>query len=124
MISNALKILMIGVQILVITYILGMFWWILCTSIEDFYYGISYTTMEDERLNEYQDNFIVYYGMHSQQEIQNMVALIYFAFTTLSTVGFGDYVPRGDAERVIGAFILLMGVAIFSFVMGIFSELL
>ena len=47
-----------------------------------------------------------------------MIVAIYFAFTTLSTVGFGDYHPRSMAERIIGAIILFFGVAIFSIFMG------
>jgi hypothetical protein len=45
-------------------------------------------------------------------------------FTSLSTVGFGDLHPRGDFERLACAFILLFGVAIFSYIMGIFIEIL
>jgi len=52
------------------------------------------------------------------------VAVVYYAFTTLSTVGFGDYNPRSDLERVTCAFILIFGVAIFSYMMGIFIEIL
>ena len=54
-----------------------------------------------------------------------MVALTsgYFAFTTLSTVGFGDLTPRSDLERAIGAFLLLAGVAIFSYCMSDFIEM-
>ena len=53
---------------------------------------------------------------------QSIVAM-YFAFTSLSTVGFGDYHPRSDLERVIGALVLLFGVAIFSYIMGKFVEM-
>lgn len=42
----------------------------------------------------------------------------YFLFTTLSTVGFGDYYPKSDVERLAGAFVLLSGVALFSYMMG------
>ena len=42
----------------------------------------------------------------------------YFLFTTLSTVGFGDFYPKSDIERLIGAFVLLSGVALFSYMMG------
>ena len=42
----------------------------------------------------------------------------YFAFTTLSTVGLGDYYPVSDTERLAGSFFLLMGVAMFSYMMG------
>jgi hypothetical protein len=49
---------------------------------------------------------------------------LYFAFTSLSTVGFGDYAPRGNIERLFGAFMLLFGVAIFSYIMGNFIDIL
>ena len=51
-------------------------------------------------------------------------AILYFSFTSLSTVGFGDYHPKSDVERIIGAFILLFGVAIFSVVMQNFIDIL
>ena len=49
---------------------------------------------------------------------------MYYAFTSLSTIGFGDYNPKSDIERILCAFILLFGVAIFSFVMGTFIDIL
>ena len=45
-------------------------------------------------------------------------------FTSLSTVGFGDLHPRGNFERLFCAFILMFGVAIFSYIMGIFIDIL
>ena len=50
--------------------------------------------------------------------------MIYFAFTTLSTIGFGDFHPRGDFERIVIVIVFLFGVAIFSYVMGNFLEIL
>ena len=47
-----------------------------------------------------------------------MVTNMYFAFTTLSTIGLGDYYPKSDLERLFGSFLLLFGVALFSFIMG------
>ena len=46
--------------------------------------------------------------------------MIYYAFTSLSTVGFGDYNPRSDSERLFIAMVLLFGVLTFSYVMGNF----
>ena len=43
---------------------------------------------------------------------------MYFALTSLSTTGFGDYHPITSAERLICAFILLIGVSIFAFFQG------
>jgi potassium voltage-gated channel Eag-related subfamily H protein 8 len=53
-----------------------------------------------------------------------MIAVVYFAFTTLATVGYGDYHPVSNAERLLGAFVILFGVAVFSFIMGNFIDML
>jgi hypothetical protein len=49
---------------------------------------------------------------------------MYFKFTTLATVGFGDYYPESTFERGIYFAVLLFGVAIFSFIMGNFMTIL
>jgi len=53
-----------------------------------------------------------------------MIILIYYSFTTLSTIGFGDYHPRSDEERIIIVCGLMSGVIIFSYFMGVFIEIL
>ena len=50
--------------------------------------------------------------------------LTYYSFTTLSTVGFGDYHPQNDLERLIIAFIMFFGVMVFSIMMGTFADVL
>jgi hypothetical protein len=52
------------------------------------------------------------------------IILTYYAFTSLSTVGFGDYAPVSNVERIFCSLILLFGVAIFSYIMGNFIEIL
>ena len=52
------------------------------------------------------------------------VSLIYYSFTTLSTVGFGDYHPRRNSERIIGAFLMLFGASITSFIMDGLSTMM
>jgi hypothetical protein len=49
-----------------------------------------------------------------------MWTMIYYSFTSLTTVGFGDYHPKSDYERIVVMFILMFGVAIFSYIMGNF----
>lgn len=44
--------------------------------------------------------------------------------TSLSTVGFGDYYPVNNFERLLGAFMLLFGVAVFSYIMGQLLEMI
>ena len=49
---------------------------------------------------------------------------MYFSFTSLSTVGFGDFNPKSDSERILCSFFMIFGVAIFSYIMGDFIEIL
>ena len=62
--------------------------------------------------------------MDTFDTLERTIILQYFSFTSLSTVGFGDLTPRSDVERILCAIILLFGVAIFSFMMGIFIDIL
>jgi len=57
-------------------------------------------------------------------EYENAVALTYFAFTTLSTIGLGDYHPKSNFERLLGAMVLFGGVLTFSYIMGNFLIIL
>ena len=47
----------------------------------------------------------------------------YYILTTLSSVGFGDLVPKSNVERVVGSFIMLLGVAMFSYVQNVFFRM-
>jgi voltage-gated potassium channel len=57
-------------------------------------------------------------------DMDRVITSCYFASTTLSTVGFGDYYPVSDEERLVGSFFLLFGVAIFSYFMGELCEMI
>ena len=62
--------------------------------------------------------------MEERTNFQIMIAMIYFSFTTLSTVGLGDFSPRSNLERVVGAFFMLFGAMITSLVMQGITELI
>ena len=52
------------------------------------------------------------------------IVSVYFAITSLTTVGFGDFHPKTNMERLVCSMMLLFGVAIFSFIMDKFIEML
>ena len=56
--------------------------------------------------------------MWIDDEINQIVAVMYFAFTTMSTVGFGDFHPTNSYERVLGVLIFMFGNAAFTLVIG------
>ncbi len=80
---------------------------------------------ESEDANQYNlETFYSTNDLGNNANIRNAIIVVYYAFTSLSTVGFGDFNPRSDSERLVCSFILLFGVAIFSYIMGIFIEIL
>lgn len=56
-------------------------------------------------------------------DYDSVMAVTYFAFTTLSTIGYGDLHPKTDAERLAAAVIMLVGVVVFSFIMEAFTRI-
>ena len=44
--------------------------------------------------------------------------------TTLTTIGYGDLIPANTNERILAMIIMLVGVAMYSYVMGSFTEMI
>lgn len=63
-------------------------------------------------------------GLLNNDDVHNGIAMMYFSFTSLSTVGFGDFHPKSDSERIFCAFMILFGVGLFSLFMAQFIEIL
>ena len=42
----------------------------------------------------------------------------------MATIGFGDYYPISDTERILGVALFLIGSIVFSLLMGVFIQLL
>ena len=56
--------------------------------------------------------------------MNQLIISCYFILTTLSTVGYGDFYPQSQMEKVIGIFIMLIGIAFFSYIMSNFTNFL
>lgn len=73
---------------------------------------------------ELQDFFLDAYDFTGSDPQYEGIAAVYFAFTSLSTVGFGDYHPVSTYECIFCAIILLTGVNVFSFLMDTFLQII
>ena len=98
--------------ILIISYFIGTIWFIITKQTTDL-------TADPPEFTFYNE-----YDLQSKTNWQNLVIVVYFTFTTLSTVGFGDFNPKSEIERIVTTFILLVGVACFSYIMGQFIDIL
>ena len=83
-----------------------------------------------------QDNFFNTFGIefeditnengHADDKAYSKKALkfVYFSFTTLSTVGFGDMYPVSNIERIFGAILVFAGTILFSYIMTILTDII
>lgn len=53
-----------------------------------------------------------------------MVKMWYYALTTLSTIGYGDFLPKSTTEKIFVCLILMGGVTVFSYIMGCLMQIL
>ena len=78
--------------------------------------------LELEHVNS--NTFIAYYDFKDKNDFSRYITMIYYTFTTLATVGFGDYHPCADEEKLFACFVFLSGISVVSYLRGIFSEIL
>ena len=53
-----------------------------------------------------------------------LVKSMYYALTTLTTIGYGDMSPITIPEKIIGSVIILFGVALFSHFIGFLQDMI
>jgi hypothetical protein len=70
------------------------------------------------------NNFIEINGLLEIDDTAKLITVSYFALTTLSTVGYGDYGPITQTEMIVTIVIQLAGVAVFSFAMGMLTSMI
>ena len=71
------------------------------------------------------NTFITAFGLGDlPSDKSRLIVCSYFALTMLSTVGYGDYYPMSSREMIAAVIIMLACVAIFSFIMSSFLEII
>eukprot|EP00736_Rhodelphis_marinus_P009441 Rmarinus@m.25663 len=86
--------------------------------------GCMFYLIGDSSLNDgSSSSWIRDYGIEYSDMGTKYVASIYWAFTTLTTVGYGDIIPQTDSERVYALFAMVMGASIFGYIVGNLASL-
>ena len=97
---------------LFITYFIGCFW-----------YMISDNLNHDWDIKN-SKTFVTFFHLEDDTNWRKLIISCYYTLTTLATVGYGDFYPVSDMERLIAVFLMLCGVAFFSYIMGSFIEII
>lgn len=61
-------------------------------------------------------------GEHQPEAFGTIPDALWWALTTLTTVGYGDVVPITDGGRILGAFVMLIGFAFYAVPIGIIAS--
>ncbi|EAR96538.2 cyclic nucleotide-binding domain protein (macronuclear) [Tetrahymena thermophila SB210] len=61
------------------------------------------------------DNWIDLSGLQNVSVISVYIKSLYFSIVTMNTVGYGDFTPKTDLERVIDVMIILIGCVLFGY---------
>ena len=117
------------IAVFLLSYIIGMSWYIF-TEME-MHSGnqkdMDHFMKENKDLcneSSVEESFIKDFELYNKSVAQNTIIMVYYSITTISTVGFGDYYPVNNFERLIIIFIMIFGVSIYGLFLGIFQEML
>lgn len=105
-ISRLLKIML---MVLLVTHIVGCFWFLI---------GLSGGT------NIYNGGWMFRFEFDTQDTIANYVASLYWAFSTLTTVGYGDISARTPQEQIYSMIMMLLGVSWYAYVVSCMSTVM
>merc|ERR1712137_475599 len=61
--------------------------------------------------------------IHEDDKWAQYIASIYWAITTMTTVGYGDIIPNNDIERVYAAAAIMIGATVFGYIIGSIASL-
>ena len=86
---------------------------------------VIYCEVASQRTNAEDDTyFFIEYDLKQRDDMDNLKLAMYYAWTSLSTVGFGDLYPQNSEERLLCSFIfLLIGVNCFAYISSSFIEI-
>jgi hypothetical protein len=108
------KIFRLVIMAVIIIYFAGCIWYLVSQM-------VNAGSEEDEAASFVQTYFV---NNNITENGDRLMATCYFAVTTLTTTGYGDFLPRTQNEMILCSIIMLAGVAFFSFIMSSFINII
>jgi len=114
------KIFRLMVIAIALLYFLGCLWYAVVVSCDD---------LDNDNISKYRCFAAIQptgddYKFSDYDNFNKLVISLYFILTTLATVGYGDYYPLSQTEKILDIFIMLIGIAFFSYIMSNFTTFL
>lgn len=118
-----MKSVKLGFQLIFLAHLLGCFWFWVSATVD-----LTLDSCTTGALGCSPDNLATTWwlelGYSTEKNMADTyVAAFYWAFTTMTTVGYGDICPTSDAERIYAIACMIGGATVFGYVIGSLSSL-
>ena len=97
--TNTIKLFIFGSALFISVHIFACFW---------FY-------MSDDT-NEY--SWVLRFDVLDKSSFEKYLTCIYYVFTTLTTIGYGDIVPCNNNEKLYAIFLMVFGACLYSYIIS------
>ncbi|KAF0718990.1 Aste57867_1353 [Aphanomyces stellatus] len=105
---GATRLLMLFLQVCMIAHLSSCAFFFVGVTSDDIYDGLSWISDQ---------------GLNNATLAEKYVTSLYFAFTTMATVGYGDILPMSRLEVAYVIFYMLVGASVFGYIIGSMSSL-
>lgn len=122
--KNVYRVFRLILQTVIITYFTGALFYFLSVQFDDNFVDCDQFAPDFDTSEVYPKNFRTNFKLQCRSGTYKIITTAYFSITTLSTVGYGDLYPISISEKIVGMFIMLFGVAFFSFIMSSFIDII
>jgi hypothetical protein len=102
-----LRIIRFGVAVALVTHLVACSWFF-TASAQEFPVG----------------NWAETAGIEDSAPVDQYVRSLYWAITTMTTVGFGDITPKRTTEYLVAMIVMLLGATLYAFIIGSIASLL
>lgn len=108
---STIEIFSVFLMIVFISHLVACMWWGISTYVDSnqTWYLYPYT-------GEYNEN--IYKDLLNADFVNQYITSLYWAVTTLTTVGYGDIVPVNYQERILSIAVFVIGATVFGYIIG------
>lgn len=117
-----IKVASLGIRLIFVAHLLGCFWFYVSSDLDPSEDACSTGRLVDCNVR----NTTWWWeqvNIEKHQTTDQYIAALYWAVTTMTTVGYGDVTPKNTPERIYAIITMILGATVFSYIIGTIAAL-